>query len=51
MIRQSISATSSEPTCQRIFWLMKYPSPSAVCFGPTMPTISALITTCSPGFR
>ena len=34
MMRHIISATSSSPTCQVIFCVMKKPSPSAVRFGP-----------------
>ena len=51
MMRHIISATSSSPTCQVIFWVMKKPSPSAVCFGPTTSVSSATTLTSSPGRR
>ena len=51
MMRHIISATSSSPTCQVIFWVMKKPSPSAVFFGPTTSMSSAATLTSSPGSR
>ena len=51
MIRHIISATSSSPTCQLIFCVMKKPSPRAVCFGPTTSVNSAATLTSSPGRR
>ena len=51
MIRHIMSATSSSPTDQVIFWVMKKPSPRAVFFGPTTSVNSAATLTCSPGRR
>ena len=51
MMRHIISATSSSPTCQVIFWVMKKPSPSAVRLGPTTSVNSAVTLTSSPGRR